>query len=55
MGRWKLLCISDPKSKTKENTGMAWVTTKTGPIVAYIVNYPFFPPSFDFKCWAKKV
>lgn len=42
-GRWKLLCISNPKSKTKENTGMVWVTTKTGPIGAYIVDYQFSP------------
>ena len=46
-GRWELLCISNPKSKTKENTGMVWVTTKTGPMGAYIVDYQFFPPSFD--------
>lgn len=45
-GRWKLLCISDPKSKTKENTGTVWVTTKTGPIGVYIVDYQFSPPSF---------
>lgn len=30
--RWKLLCFSDPKSKIQKNTGMVWVTTKTGPI-----------------------
>lgn len=39
--QWKLLCISNPKSKTKENTGMVWVTTKTGPMGAYIVDYQF--------------
>nr|WP_282550465.1 MULTISPECIES: hypothetical protein [Providencia] len=42
-GRWKLLCISDPKSKTQKSTGMVWVTTKTGPIGAYIVDYQFSP------------
>lgn len=41
--QWKLLCISNPKSKTKENTGTVWVTTKTGPIGAYIVDYQFSP------------
>lgn len=41
--RWKLLCISNPKSKTKENTGTVWVTAKTGFIGAYIVDYQFSP------------
>lgn len=29
------------QSKIKENTGMVWVTTKTGPMGAYIVDYQF--------------
>lgn len=41
--KWVLWCISDPKSKTKENSGTVWVTTKTGPIGAYIVDYQFSP------------
>lgn len=45
-GEWGLWCISDPKSQTKENTGTVWVTTKTGPIGAYIVDYQFSPPNF---------
>lgn len=39
--RWALLCIDDPKSTTQKNTGMVWVTIKTGPIGSYIVNYQF--------------
>lgn len=39
--QWKLLCISNPKSKTQTNTGTVWVTTKTGPMGAYIVDYQF--------------
>lgn len=43
-GQWVSFCISNPKSKTKENTGMVWVTTKMGSIGAYIVDYKFFHP-----------
>ncbi|MGG4609672.1 hypothetical protein [Providencia sp. Me31A] len=42
-GQWVSFCISEPKSKTKENTGTVWVTTKTGSIGAYIVDYQFSP------------
>ncbi|WP_318825861.1 hypothetical protein [Providencia sp. PROV252] len=43
--RWKLLCISNPKSKTQTNTGTVWVTAKTGPIGAYVADYQFSPPN----------
>lgn len=46
-GQWISFCISNPKSKTKKNTGTLWVTTKTGPIGAYIVDYQFSPPSLE--------
>lgn len=41
--RGALFCISDPKSKTQKNTGTLWVTTMTGPIGSYIVDYQFTP------------
>ena len=41
--QWASFCISNPKSKTKENTGTVWVTAKTGFIGAYIVDYQFSP------------
>ncbi len=44
-GEWVFWCIRDPKSKTKENTGTVWVTAKTGPIGANIVDYQFYPPN----------
>lgn len=44
-GEWVLWCINDPKSKTQTNIGTVWVTAKTGPIGAYIVDYQFYPPN----------
>lgn len=48
-GGWVFWCIRDPKSKTKENTGTVWVTAKTGPIGADIVDYQFYPMSQFFE------
>ncbi|WP_272521514.1 hypothetical protein [Providencia sp. PROV202] len=42
-GQWVSFCISDPKLKTKKNSGIVWVTAKTGPIGAYVVDYQFSP------------
>ena len=48
-GEWVFWCIRDPKSKTKENMGTVWVTAKTGPIGADIVDYQFYPMSQFFE------
>ncbi|WP_226893952.1 hypothetical protein [Proteus sp. FME41] len=41
--RWTLFCINSAKLETQNGVDKVWVTTKTGPIGSYIVDYQFTP------------
>ncbi|MDE9494896.1 hypothetical protein KKJ09_15230 [Xenorhabdus bovienii] len=43
--RWALLCINNAKLETRKGADTVWVTTKTGLIGSYIVDYQFSPPN----------